>query len=176
MAPTEQYALKYYREKFYSLETKELLFSLYAVDESTVYPIDNEFMEYHTEYNQHLIINTVTFKVLNAYEYYDKYESLVLTQGDKHILSNTHTLRVAKYGEEKSELPSIEVNTVAARYDVGAFAYKNVIIINDAKSVVVFHGTKYTLHEITSTLYKERIISITGLGTRTKAAARSDDL
>jgi len=123
MAPTEQYALKYYREKFYSLETKELLFSLYAVDESTVYPIDNEFMEYHTEYNQHLIINTVTFKVLNAYEYYDKYESLVLTQGDKHILSNTHTLRVAKYGEEKSELPSIEVNTVAARYDVGAFAY-----------------------------------------------------
>jgi hypothetical protein len=63
----------YYREKFYSLETKELLFSLDAVDESTVYPIDNEFMEYHTEYNQHLIINTVTFKVLNAYEYYDKY-------------------------------------------------------------------------------------------------------
>ena len=115
----------YYREKFYSLETKELLFSLDAVDESTVYPIDNEFMEYHTEYNQHLIINTVTFKVLNAYEYYDKYESLVLTQGDKHILSNTHTLRVAKYGEEKSELPSIEVNTVSARYDVGAFAYNS---------------------------------------------------
>jgi hypothetical protein len=164
-----------YGNKFYSLKTGDIQYTLNNTDIQSVKPIDGEFMEFMASCRERLIINTKTFNIMKYHDYVEKYNITSITTQDNCVLSTTHMIRVVHYNGETRDLPSMEVHFKTHKYGVKAVAFKNIIAVFYTDEIVVIPSAKYTLHELPSVSHMGwpiRMFLITNSGKRTKAAIR----